>query len=124
LAWRRQSVADLNRITRHVARDRGWLTGPDMQPSDGRELAVSDIVVTLAPDYRGALVTSERARVTAIDPEAGPLTIRTDHGRQVTLLGSSGCRMGSRCWPTSGMAGSGACRGASVCAGRSWSAGL
>jgi hypothetical protein len=88
LAWRRQSVADLNRIARHVARDSGWLTGPDMHTPDGREFAVGDIVVTLAPNYRGDLVTSERARVTAIDPEAGALTICADHGRQVTLLGS------------------------------------
>jgi hypothetical protein len=88
LAWRRQSVADLNRIARHVARDRGWLTGPDIRTPDGREFAVGDLVVTLAPNYRGQLVTSERATVTAVDPHAQALTIRTDHGHTVTLLGS------------------------------------
>jgi hypothetical protein len=88
LAWRRQSVADLNRIARHVARDRGWLTGPDMRTPDGREFAVGDLVVTLAPNYRGQLVTSERATVTAVDSHAQALTIRTDHGHTATLLGS------------------------------------
>ncbi len=88
LAWRRQSVADLNRIARAVARDRGWLQGDDMRTADGREFAVGDLVVTLAPNYRGQLVTSERGTVTAVDPQAGALTIRTDHGHTVTLLGS------------------------------------
>jgi conjugative relaxase-like TrwC/TraI family protein len=88
LAWRRQSVADLNRIARHVARDHGWLTGPDMTTPDGREFAVGDIVVTLAPNYRGQLVTSERGTVTAVDSDATALTIRTNHGHTVTLLGS------------------------------------
>ncbi len=48
LAWRRQSVADLNRIGRAVARDRGWLTGDDITTPDGRDFTVGDIVVTLA----------------------------------------------------------------------------
>jgi conjugative relaxase-like TrwC/TraI family protein len=87
LAWRRQSVADLNRIARAVARHHGWLTGPDIHTADGRPFAVGDIVVTLAPNYRGQLVTSERATITAIDHQTGALTIRTDHGQQASLSG-------------------------------------
>lgn len=85
LAWRRQSVADLNRIARAIARQRGWLTGPDMTTYTGRSYAVGDTVVTLAPNHRGQLVTSERATVTAVHPDA--LTVETDAGRSVTLLG-------------------------------------
>jgi hypothetical protein len=87
LAWRRQSVTDLNRIARAVARNRGWLTGPDMTTPDGYDYAVGDLVVTLAPNYRGQLVTSERATVTNVDYHAQAVTIRTDHGRTVTLTG-------------------------------------
>jgi conjugative relaxase-like TrwC/TraI family protein len=88
LAWQRVNVADLNRLARDNARQHGWLTGPDMETANGRLFAVGDIVVLLAPNYRGELVTSERAQVVAINPLAQALTIETGHGRQVTLLGS------------------------------------
>jgi hypothetical protein len=88
LAWRRANVADLNRLARDRARQHGWLVGPDMETPHGRLFAVGDTVVLLAPNYRGELVTSERARVTAIHPNARALTIETDDRRQVTLLGS------------------------------------
>jgi hypothetical protein len=88
LAWQRNNVADLNRLARDAARRIGWLQGRDMQTTDGRLFAVGDIVVLLAPNYRGQLVTSERAQVVAVDSDAEAVTIETEHRRRVTLLGS------------------------------------
>jgi conjugative relaxase-like TrwC/TraI family protein len=85
LAWRRTSVADLNRLARVRAEQAGWLIGPDLIIPDGRGYAVGDPVVTLAPNYGGELVTSQRGRVVAIDPRAQALTVATDDGRRVTL---------------------------------------
>jgi conjugative relaxase-like TrwC/TraI family protein len=85
LAWRRASVADLNRLARVRAEQLGWLTGPDLVSRDGRGYAVGDPVVTLAPNHRGELVTSQRGRVIAIDQQARMLTMVTDDGRRVTL---------------------------------------
>ena len=87
LAWRRSSVADLNRLARVRAEQRGWLTGPDLDTPDGRSYAVGDPVVTLAPNYDGQLVTSQRGRVVAINQRAQTLTMATDDGRRVTLRG-------------------------------------
>jgi conjugative relaxase-like TrwC/TraI family protein len=88
LAWQRQNVAALNRLARDAARQRGWLQGPDLELPDGRLFAIGDIVVMLAPNYEGQLVTSERARIVAIDHAADAITIETEHGRRVTLLGT------------------------------------
>ena len=55
LAWRRSSVADLNRLARVRADQRGWLTGPDLDTPDGRRYAVGDRVVALAPNHDGQL---------------------------------------------------------------------
>jgi len=85
LAWQRRNVADLNRLARDAARQRGWLQGPDLETPDGRLFAAGDTVVMLAPNYRGQLVTSERAHVIAIDEAAQAITIQADDGRQVTL---------------------------------------
>jgi conjugative relaxase-like TrwC/TraI family protein len=85
LVWRRTSVADLNRLARVRAEQLGWLTGPDLQTPDGRGYAVGDLVVILAPNHRGELVTSQRGRVTAIDQHAMELTMLTDDGRLATL---------------------------------------
>jgi hypothetical protein len=87
LAWRRSSVADLNRLARVRAEQLGWLTGPDLVTPDGRGYAVGDLVVTLAPNYEGELVTSQRGTVVAIDLRTGALTIVTDNGRRVCLTG-------------------------------------
>jgi conjugative relaxase-like TrwC/TraI family protein len=89
LAWRRVSVADLNRLARVRAEQAGWLTGPDLEAPDGRGYAVGDLVVTLAPNHEGELVTSQRGRVVAINPRAMTLTMLTDDGRRVTLPGSA-----------------------------------
>jgi conjugative relaxase-like TrwC/TraI family protein len=89
LAWRRCTVADLNRLARVRAEQRGWLTGLDLETVDGRGFAVGDLVVTLAPNYEGELVTSQRGRVVAINQHAMTLTMATDDGRQVTLRGAA-----------------------------------
>jgi hypothetical protein len=88
LAWRRTSVADLNRLARVRAEQLGWLTGPDLLNRDGRGYAVGDLVVTLAPNHRGRVVTSQRGRVVAIDQHAMALTMLTDDGRLVTVAGA------------------------------------
>jgi conjugative relaxase-like TrwC/TraI family protein len=89
LAWRRASVADLNRLARVRAEQAGWLTGPDLVTRDGRGYAVGDLVVTLAPNYEGELVTSQHGRVVAINQRAGTLTLATDDGRRVILQGEA-----------------------------------
>ena len=89
LAWRRSSVADLNRIARVRAEQLGWLTGPDLETPSGRRFAIGDLVVTLAPNYEGQVVTSQRGRVVAINPRAMSLTMATGDGRHVTLQGEA-----------------------------------
>jgi conjugative relaxase-like TrwC/TraI family protein len=89
LAWRRTSVADLNRLARVRAEQLGWLTGPDVITPDGRGYAVGDPIVTLAPNYEGQLVTSQRGQVVAIDQRASSLTMLTDDGRRVILSGAA-----------------------------------
>jgi hypothetical protein len=46
-------------------------------------------VVTLAPNYEGRLVTSQRGRVVAINQRAQTLTMATDDGRRVILRGQA-----------------------------------
>jgi conjugative relaxase-like TrwC/TraI family protein len=89
LAWRRSSVADLNRLAHVRAEQLGWLTGPDLDTPDGRSYAVGDPVVTLAPNYDGQLLTSQRGRVVAIDQRAQTLTMATDDSRRVVLKGDA-----------------------------------
>ena len=89
LAWRRASVADLNRLARIRAEQLGWITGADVVTPDGRGYAVGDPVVTLAPNHEGELVTSQRGRVIAVDQRATALTILTDDGRRVALVGAA-----------------------------------
>ncbi|MGH9190967.1 MAG: AAA family ATPase [Acidimicrobiales bacterium] len=89
LAWRRTSAADLNRLARVRAEQAGWLVGPDLETPDGRGFAVGDLVVTVAPNYEGQLVTSQRGRVVAIDQRTQTLTMATDGGRRVILRGEA-----------------------------------
>ena len=51
----------------------------------GNVYQAGDRIVTLAPSAGGQLVTSQRGQVTAVDPDAGSLTVRMDDGRTHTL---------------------------------------
>jgi conjugative relaxase-like TrwC/TraI family protein len=87
LAWRRDTVAALNRFARTQAETLGRLHGDDLVAPGGRLYAVGDQVVTLAPNYQGDLVTSQRGTITAVDHDAQALTLTTDNGRTVMLAG-------------------------------------
>jgi hypothetical protein len=89
LAWQRTSVADLNRLARVRAEQLDCLTRADLVTADGRGFAVGDLVVTLAPNHEGELVTSQRGHVAAIDQRSRTLTIATDYSRRVTLWGTT-----------------------------------
>jgi conjugative relaxase-like TrwC/TraI family protein len=86
-AWRRANVAALNHRARAWMEQSGRLGGPEMVCPGGLAYRAGDQVVTLAPGPGGALVTSERATVEAVDPTAAALVIRTHDGRVVTLAG-------------------------------------
>ena len=86
LAWRREDVADLNRLARsHWAR-LGHLRGDDVHVDGGRRpYAVGDRLVALTPNTRAGIVTSEPLTVAALEENA--LTVRTTQGRQAILRG-------------------------------------
>ena len=84
-AWRRANVAELNRRARAWMDASGRLTGPELVAPGGTNYKTGDRVVTLAPDAKGGLVTSERATVGAVDLAGGALLLCTDDGRQVRL---------------------------------------
>ncbi len=85
LAWRRQDVADLNRLARTRYDTLGHLHGNDLTAPGGRTYAVGDRVVTLAPNRPAQLVTSQQLTITAIDHERRAITARTEDGRRVEL---------------------------------------
>jgi conjugative relaxase-like TrwC/TraI family protein len=87
VAYTRANVADLNRLARAEAHDRGRLTGPDLIATGGRPYATGDPVVLLAPNPCHGLVTSQRATVTTVDHDTQALTLLTDDNRHVTLTG-------------------------------------
>jgi hypothetical protein len=89
LAWRRESVAALNRFARIRARDLGWITGDDLETPGGRSYAFGDPVVTLQPNYEAELVTSQRGQVVGIDHDAKAISVRIDDGRRVVLSGEA-----------------------------------
>ena len=84
LAWRRANVAALNSRARAAMAEAGRLSGPELHV-DGNVYQAGDRVVTLAPSAHGQLVTSQRGTVTAVDPEAGTLTVSMDDGSTHTL---------------------------------------
>jgi hypothetical protein len=84
-AWRRGSVAVLNRSARQFMDATGRLSGPELVCPGGNAYRAGDWVVTLAPGAAGRLVTSQRAVVVAIDVSAETLTLCTDDGNHVRL---------------------------------------
>ena len=86
LAWRRQDVADLNRLARARADQLGQLHGPDLIAPGGRPYAAGDVVVVLHPLHDEGLVTSQRAVVTAVDPRTRSLIVDVGD-REVRLTG-------------------------------------
>jgi conjugative relaxase-like TrwC/TraI family protein len=86
-AWRRGNVAELNTWARAWMAASGRLTGPEVTCVGGNRYRAGDHVVALAPGPDGCLVTSQRAVVTAVDPAAGAVTLRTGDGRLVPLAG-------------------------------------
>ena len=85
LAYRRDNVEALNRVARDLWERSGRLTGPELVAPGGRTYRAGDQVITLAPGPKGAWVTSQAARVTAVDPEAQTLTAVTPDGRQLHI---------------------------------------
>ena len=85
LAYRRDNVEMLNRAARDLWERSGRLTGPELMAPGGRTYRAGDRVITLAPGPHGAWVTSQAARVTAVDPEAQTLIAITPDGRQLHM---------------------------------------
>jgi conjugative relaxase-like TrwC/TraI family protein len=85
LAYRRDNVEALNNVARDLWERSGRLTGPELTAPGGRTYRAGDQVITLAPGPKGAWVTSQAARVTAVDPEAHTLTAITPDGRQLQM---------------------------------------
>lgn len=86
LAWRRDDVADLNRLARAHWRRLGRLTGPEVTAPGGRTYAAGDRVVALAPNPPAGIVTSQQLTVAAVDPDAGAVVVDTGQGRLVVLF--------------------------------------
>jgi hypothetical protein len=85
LAWRRADIADLNRLARDRWDGLGRLRSDDVQVEGGRNYAVGDRLVALAPNPAAGIVTSETMTVLAVDERA--VTVRTSQGHDVTLTG-------------------------------------
>lgn len=85
LAWRRQDVADLNRLARQRWDRLGHLTSDDVRVVGGRHYAAGDRLVALAPNPGAEIVTSEPLTVLAAEETA--LTLRTSDGRAVQVTG-------------------------------------
>ena len=87
LAWRRTSVAALNALGRAHWERAGRLAGPELHAPGGRSYRSGDSVVTLAPSDDRSVVTSTRATVVDVDPDAQALTIELADGRRHLLAG-------------------------------------
>lgn len=85
LAWRRQDVADLNRLARGHWDKLGRLTGDDVKVNGGRSYASGDRPVALAPNPQAGIVTSEPLRAVEVDRDL--MVVRTAAGREVTITG-------------------------------------
>jgi hypothetical protein len=85
LAYRRDNVEALNCVARELWERSGRLTGPELTAPGGRAYRAGDQVITLAPGPKGLWVTSQAARVTAVDLEAQTLIAITPDGRQLHM---------------------------------------
>ena len=84
-AWRRANVAQLNVRAGRWMEEAGRLAGPELVLPDGTRYRAGDQVLALTPSADGALVTSERATVEAVEAELGTLVLRTTDDRLVRL---------------------------------------
>jgi len=87
LAWRRANVDELNARARAHMEAAGRLSGPEVVAPGGRRYRSGDQVVTLAPGAEGRLVTSQRATVVLVEPDAQALVLRMDDQAVVRLGG-------------------------------------
>lgn len=85
LAWRRQDVADLNRLARERWDELGRLPGDDVKVNGGRSYATGDRLVALAPNPQAGIVTSEP--LTAVEVDRDSMVVSTTDGREVTITG-------------------------------------
>ena len=84
-AWRRANVAELNTRARRWMEEAGRLSGAELVLPDGARYRAGDQDVALTPSPEGALVTSQRARVEAVEPDRGTLVLRTTDDQLVHL---------------------------------------
>ncbi|HNI35971.1 MAG TPA: hypothetical protein PLV93_11250 [Microthrixaceae bacterium] len=82
LAWRRQDVADLNRLACECWDKLGRLPGDDVKVNGGRSYATGDRLVALAPNPQAGIVTSEP--LTAVEVDRDSMVVSTTDGREVT----------------------------------------
>jgi conjugative relaxase-like TrwC/TraI family protein len=84
-AWRRSNVAALNTRARAWMDETGRLSGAELDCGSGNRFRAGDQVVALAPNHTAGLVTSQRAVVESVDPQARTLTLRSGDGQFVCL---------------------------------------
>jgi uncharacterized protein with GYD domain len=85
LAWRRQDVADLNRLARERWDQLGRLPGDDVKVTGGRSYATGDRLIALAANPAAGIVTSET--LTAVEVDRDAMVVRTAEGCEVTITG-------------------------------------
>jgi conjugative relaxase-like TrwC/TraI family protein len=78
LAWRRNDVAALNNLARTNRRAAGHIGTHSTGLRGGRNYAIGDRVVALAPDPDRRWVTSQQGTVTAIDAPTRTVTVTFD----------------------------------------------
>ena len=78
LAWRRNDVAALNNLARTNRRAAGRLSPHSTGLRGGRNYAVGDRIVALAPDPSRRWVASQQGTVTAIDAPTRTVTVTFD----------------------------------------------
>src|SRR3546814_20925995 len=89
LAWRRQEVADLNRLARARYDQLGHLHGEDLTAPAGRRYATGDRVETLTPNPTQHLVTRPQLTATGDDHKHQEPIVIDDDGRQIALTSKS-----------------------------------